>query len=411
VNILLINHYAGSIHHGMEFRPFYMAREWVRAGHNVQIVAASCSHVRQRPPVLDGEKSSDENISGIHYRWYKTPAYQGNGVRRVWNILKFLQALWCDGKRLAQDFRPDVVIASSTYPMDIWPAQYIARLAKARLVYEVHDLWPLSPIELGGMSRWNPFILWVQCAEDYAYRNADKVVSMLPKAKAYMQSRGMASEKFFHVPNGVDEEEWTQKAALPVAVAEEVKGLQAKNLPIVAYTGAHGVANALDALLDAAGQLNGKAQILLVGHGAERERLLSRVRNEKLNNVTMLPSIPKNAIPNLLGMVDILYIGIGSKNNSLFRFGISPNKLMDYMMAGKPIINAVDAGNDPVADARCGLTIPPGDAKSIVDAVINISEMPDDERIQMGQAGRGFILKHHTYRVLAKRFLDIASHG
>jgi len=177
MNILLINHYAGSTRHGMEFRPFYLAREWVRAGHRVQIVAASFSHIRARQPEFDGA-ALDEQIEGIDYRWLRTPAYTGNGAGRVKNMLAFMAALWRDGPRLAREFRPDVVIASSTYPMDIWPARRIAKLSQARLVYEVHDLWPLSPMELGGLSRWHPFIVWVQLAEDYAYRHADKVVSI-----------------------------------------------------------------------------------------------------------------------------------------------------------------------------------------------------------------------------------------
>lgn len=167
MNLLLINHYAGSPHHGMEYRPYYLAREWVRAGHAVTIVAASFSHVRQRQPdVPSGGR--EEAIDGITYRWFATPAYVGNGVARLLNIWAFLRRLWRDAPRLAQHIRPDVVIASSTYPFDIWVARRIARLARARLVYEVHDLWPASPVELGGMPRWHPFVRLCQKAENDA---------------------------------------------------------------------------------------------------------------------------------------------------------------------------------------------------------------------------------------------------
>ena len=88
--------------------------------------------------------------------------------------------------------------------MDIWPAHRIAKLAKAKLVFEVHDLWPLSPMELGRISKWHPFIILTQAAEDYAYRHVDVVVSMLPKVREYMESRGMAASKLHIVPNGID---------------------------------------------------------------------------------------------------------------------------------------------------------------------------------------------------------------
>ena len=205
MNILLLNHYAGSPLLGMEFRPYYMAREWVRLGHRVQIVAADHSHVRARQP-----QAGDELIDGIAYRWVATPPYQGNGLGRVRNIWAFLRHVWADTPRLQREFRPDVVIASSTYPMDIWVARRLARPFGAKLVYEVHDLWPLSPIELSGMSRWHPFIRLVQAAEDAAYRDADVVVSMLPKVHDYMASRGLDLRKLHIVPNGIALDDWQQ---------------------------------------------------------------------------------------------------------------------------------------------------------------------------------------------------------
>ena len=402
MNILLINHYAGSTRHGMEFRPFYLAREWVRAGHRVQIVAASFSHIRARQPEFEGA-TLDEQIEGIDYHWLRTPAYTGNGLCRVKNMLAFMAGLWRGGPRLAREFHPDVVIASSTYPMDIWPARRIARLSQARLVYEVHDLWPLSPMELGGLSRWHPFIVWVQLAEDYAYRHADKVVSMLPKAMQYMCSRGMAAQKFAYVPNGVDEEEWANPADLPPQVKRSLDVLRAKGLPLVGYAGTHGLSNALDVLLDAASQLKGQAEVVIVGTGPDREALLARVTNEELSNVTMLSAIPKQSIPRFLDDVDIAYIGWHP--NPLYRFGISPNKLMDYMMAGKPVVHSVSAGNDPVAEAGCGFTVPPGDAAAVAQAILKLSAMSEAQRMLLGAAGKAFILKNQTYPFLAANFL------
>lgn len=407
MNILYINHYAGSPSHGMEFRPYYMAREWVLAGHQVQIVAASHSHIRARQPKLDGLHVKDEQIDGIHYRWYPTPAYSSNDLGRVKNMLSFMRQLWRDAKHLARGFKPDVVIASSTYPMDIWPARKIARLAGAMLVYEVHDLWPLSPMELGGMSRWHPFIMWVQWAEDYAYKHADRVVSMLPITLDYMMSRGLAPEKWSYVPNGVDLAEWQTPGELPIEVQGTLNQMRAEGLPIVAYTGTHGLANALDVLLDAAVLLKGSAQVLLVGTGPERERLLQRVANEGLANVTMLPSVPKGAIPKLLAQIDIAYIGW--LPNPLYRFGISPNKLMDYMMAGKPIVHSVSAGNDPVAEVGCGLTVGPSDVEGVASAILSLAGLSEQERIDMGAKGKKYVMEHRLYPTLAKGVIDVMS--
>lgn len=403
MNILLINHYAGSPQHGMEFRPYYLAREWVRMGHRVQIVAGAYSHIRSLQPEMGGVQVKDEVLDGIAYRWYATPSYQGNGVGRVRSMLSFLWHLSRDGKALARDFKPDVVIASSTYPMDVWPARRIAKAAGARLVYEVHDLWPLSPIELGGMSKWHPFIRWVQMAEDYAYRHADKVISMLPKAKPYMCSRGMAEDKFVYVPNGIDEEEWEHVASLPEAVEQYLQRIKKSGKTVVGYAGTHGLANALDDLLEVAQRLKGRVHVVLVGTGPERERLLKRVQNEFLDNVHMLSAVPKKSVPQLLNYFDIAYIGLQSQ--SLFRFGISPNKLMDYMYAAKPIIMAIDAGNDPVAESGCGITVKAGNVDEIVNAVNKLSNLSMSDLKNMGNSGREFIIRNQTYRKLARNFI------
>ncbi|MDP1532487.1 MAG: glycosyltransferase, partial [Rubrivivax sp.] len=113
MNIVYLNHYAGSPALGMEFRPYYLAREWVRLGHRVQMLAADFSHVRAHQP-----QAGDQTIDGVAYRWYPAPPYQGNGLGRVRNIAAFLRAVWRDTPRLLREFKPDVVIASSTYPMD-----------------------------------------------------------------------------------------------------------------------------------------------------------------------------------------------------------------------------------------------------------------------------------------------------
>lgn len=403
MNILVINHYAGSLKHGMEYRPYYLAREWVSDGHSVLIVGASYSHIRSQQPYLVDEVATDEVIDGIGYRWFPTPVYSGNGIKRVLNIISFLKQLRRAEQSIAHNFKPDVVIASSTYPMDIWSARRIADLSQARLVFEVHDLWPLSPVELGAMSRWHPFIMWVQFAEDYAYQHAHCVISMLPKTLEYMMTRGLSPQKWSYVPNGVDVNDWNSPESLPVDVQSVLDDIRGRGLPIVSYTGTHGLANALDLLLDAANLLRGKVQVLLVGTGPERIRLQKRVYDEQLDNVVMLSPIPKSAIPSLLSQIDIAYIGWHP--NPLYRFGISPNKLMDYMMAGKPVVHAVKAGNDPVADAKCGISIEPGNAEAVANAILSLASMTQRERREIGQRGRDFVLENHSYPVLAKKFI------
>lgn len=411
MNILLLNHYAGTPALGMEYRPYYLAREWVRLGHRVQIVAASHSHVRSRQP-----SAGDEVIDGIHYRWLPTPPYQGNGFGRLRNILSFLSQTFGAAEGLAQTLKPDVVIASSTYPMDIWVAQRIAQAARragapGRLVYEVHDLWPLSPIELSGMSPWHPFALMCQSAEDTAYRISDHVVSMLPKVHQHMAGRGLDLKKLSIVPNGISPDEW--KAApepLRDDVAQALQRLRERRELVVGYAGSLGLPNAMDHALGAMKRLAGQPiHLLMVGDGHERERLVRRIGQEGLANVSWLPPIPKAQVPAFLAAVDVAFIGW--QRVPIYRFGIAPNKLMDYMIAGRAVLHAVEAGNDPVADAGCGLTVAPENPQAIADGLLRLSAMKPSERKAMGERGRQYVLKHHSYPVLAQRFLRAVSPG
>ena len=417
MNILTINHYAGSPALGMEYRPYYLAREWVRCGHAVQIVAADHSHVRAHQPVPPvagagtGAGAWDETTDGIHYRWVATPHYQGNGLGRARNIAAFLRAVWADAVRLARDFKPDAVIASSTYPMDIWVARRIARLANAKLVFEVHDLWPLSPIELSGMSALHPFALLCAWAERSAYRHADAVVSMLPKVHGHMAERGLDLQRLHIVPNGITLDEWQHEdQPLRDDVALALASARAQGLMVVGYAGSMGLPNALDCLLDAAALLQRQGAALafvLVGSGHEQVRLVQRVAAEALQRVHFLPPIAKAQIPGFLQGIDLAYIGW--QRVPIYRFGIAPNKLMDYMMARAPVLHAVEAGNDPVAEAGAGLTVTPESPQAVAEGLLRLAALPAAERRAMGERGRAFVLAHHTYPVLAQRFLQALS--
>lgn len=405
MRLLLVNHYAGSPAHGMEFRPYYLAREWVRAGHEVLIVAASYSHVRAVQPPMHG-LPREEMIDGIRYRWLPTPLYGGNGVGRLRNILSFLRQLRGDAYRLTREFRPDAVIASSTYPMDVWVARKLARLAKAKLVYEVHDLWPLSLIELSGMSPRHPFVLMCGKAEADAYRDADRVVSMLPCVHEHMASRGLDLAKLHIVPNGFAPEEWEGAAEpLGATLAGHLAAERAAGRVIVGYAGSMGLPNALDVLLDAAARLRDTPlSFVLVGSGHEAERLARRASDEGLVHVRFFAPIPKAQIPTLLSGLDIAYIGW--QRTPIYRFGIAPNKLIDYLMAGRAVLHSVAAGNDPVAEAGAGLTVAPEDPEAVAAGLRQLAALPAAERDAMGARGRAYVTARHAYPVLARHFID-----
>ena len=405
MNILYINHYAGNLQMGMEYRPFLMAREWVRLGHSVTIVAASFAHTRsvQAP---ERDTVSEMNVEGVRYVFLPTPSYQGNGVARVKNIFTFVARLFGLATHLG-DWRPDAVIASSTYPIDIYPARRLAKRYGAKLVWEVHDLWPLSPMELGGMAWWHPFIWLMQRGENAACRAAQKVVCMLPKAQVHLEAHGMAAAKFVYIPNGIVAADWVPalRSAPPPAILDWMAAQHARGYQVLVYAGAHGVANALPDLIAAMALLKDlPLALLMLGQGPEKPALQAQAANLGLAHLYFADAIPKTAVPTVLEAADILYIGW--QRQAIYRFGINPNKLMDYMLAAKPILHAVEAGNDPVQAAGCGVSVPPANPEAIAQGLRQLHALTAAEKSALGARGKAFVLAHHDYPILSSKFLD-----
>lgn len=409
MNILLINHYAGSPDMGMEFRPYYMAREWVKEGHRVFIIAGDYSHLRKNNPVVNRDFEK-ENIDGIHYIWIKTGAYEGNGVKRAVSMARFVSKLWIKAERIAKGLKPDVVISSSTYPIDTYAAQKIAKKAHAGLIHEVHDMWPSTLTEIGGMSKYHPFVVIMQAGENSAYRKSDYVVSLAPYAEQYMLQHGLKKGRFVYITNGIVAEDWEQPEPLPQLHTEILESFRQENKFIVGYFGGHALSNALDVLIDLAKSLQNNEQVVfvLVGNGVEKKKLQKRVQRENIDNVCFLPTVSKYSIPNLTQYFDSIYIG--AMDSPLYRFGVAANKIFDSMMSGKPLLYAVNAPNNFAEKYCCGISVPPGDAEAIKNGLNRLMMLTKEEREEMGNNGKKAVLENFQYCVLAKKFLDVMGH-
>lgn len=401
MNILLINHYAGSPERGMEFRPWLMAREWQKLGHTVTVVAADFTHLRrQNFEVL--RSFTEVDVDGVPYVVLKTPHYQGNAVGRGLNIASFCLQLSAHAGKMARCYQPDAVIASSTYPVDIYAASKIARKAGARLYFELHDLWPLTPMVMGNLPWWNPLILLLQGGENAAFSRSRKIISILPDADQYIRERGYDVGKFVYIPNGVVLSK-TSVPSGPLPQIEALRALRKDGWFLVGYTGNHSVANALETFIDAARFLrNERVKLVLVGRGNHKDALVARAADA--DNVRFLDPVPKTAMSALLAELGAAYMGLAKSR--LFDYGVSPNKLFDYMQAARPVIYAVESSNNPVQDAHCGLTVPVGDPSAVAEAIRSLMRMDTSARQAMGDNGRAYVVRNHDYPTLAKRFVD-----
>lgn len=406
MNILIINHYAGSPEMGMEFRPYYFARAWVTMGHRVDIIAADFSHLRRVNPTV-AKDFQEDLIDGIHYHWIKTRRYEGNGGQRAITMAQFIGKLWLHVDCIIKEMDPDVVIDSSTYPLDTYVGQRIRKKSPkaVKVIHEVHDMWPISPVEIGGMSPKHPFIRVMQRGEDSFCRNSDRIVSLLPNADKYLEEHGMAPEKFYHVANGVVLEEWKNPESLPKEHRDVFEKCKQEKRFIICFFGSHTKSYSLDYLIDAVKQLpEENVAVVFIGNGIYKEELKQRAQDSE-NVFYFLPPISKQSIPSLFDYIDAVYVA--AVNNNMFRFGICMNKLFDAMMGGKPILYAVNAPNNYIDEFDCGISVEAEDTEALKKGILKLIALPENERRLLGENGRIAALNHFNYGTLSRKFIEL----
>jgi glycosyltransferase involved in cell wall biosynthesis len=290
---------------------------------------------------------------------------------------------------------PDIVLASSPHPFAALAGARLASRHNAGFVLEIRDLWPQTLIDVGRVTASHPLIRLLVVLERWLYRRADAIVTLLPKASEHIAEKGGEPARVAWLPNGVD------------LTLTPPPGRRSATEPLVVmYAGAHGQANALHLLLDAAlmlqnaGITNERIRFRLVGGGTEKDALRERARAEGLRNVVFEPSVPKNEIFRVLAEADAFVIPIPAL--ALYRYGVSPNKLFDYLAAGRPIILASTIQDTPVSLAGAGLLVPPT-GEAIARAATELLALSPGERHALGERGRAYVESNFDLAEIAQR--------
>lgn len=399
--VWIINHYAQEPSGAGGTRHFHLAQHLVMQGWQATIIAASVESTTGRQRLTPAETERLEYVAGVPFLWVRTPQYQGNGGGRIKNMLAFS---WGALRRnTTRDLpRPDVVIGSSVHPFAAVTGALIAARFGVPFVFEVRDLWPQTLVDMGRL-RENSLTTWVlRKMELWLYRRAAAIIVLLPRASEYITPLGIPKERITWIPNGVD---------LSLFPSVTVPKAEARASFTVMYFGAHGQANSLDSLLLAMAELqqvpvSRNIKLRLVGDGPLKPALIQQAKILGLRNVSFEGAVAKKQIPSLAAEADAFVISVLDLPK-LYRFGISMNKLFDYLAAGRPIVIASNAINNPVAEAGAGLTVAPAQPQALADAIEQIATMPMLERQHMGQAGREYVEQNHGFTQLAGRLAAV----
>ncbi|MGH7751604.1 MAG: glycosyltransferase family 4 protein [Gemmatimonadales bacterium] len=391
MHILLIHQVFTRLSDAGGTRHAEFARHLAARGHRVTVVSGERSYLTGESLGAPRREQLEPGVVVI-----RTPV-RGGG-QRTWpsrsaGFLSFMISAFRAGLRVPA---VDLVWGTSPPLQQAVSAWAVAAARRVPWVFEVRDLWPEFAVAVGVLR--NP--LWIAIArwwESFLYRHADRLIVNSPAFTAHLVSRGAEAARIVSIPNGVDPGMFDPQA--DGADFRRRHGMEGKFVAL--YAGAHGLSNDLTVLLQAAEKLMDEPQIVvaLVGDGREKPALVAEASRRGLANVRFLPAQPKSAMGTVLAAADC---GIAILKAIRAYRTTYPNKVFDYMAAGRPVVLAIDgAVREVVEAARAGVAVPPGDAAALAEAVRRLARDRDQARA-MGRNGREHVVAHFSRAALAQ---------
>jgi len=398
-NVWILNHYAISPDMSGGTRHYDLGKKLVTRGHKVTIFASGFDHnTKKYIKVHPKERYKIEDYDGVRFVWLNTIPYYGNDWRRILNMISYGMRVLsvCRGVK-----KPDVIIGSSVHPFAVLAAWWLTRRYKTRFIFEVRDLWPQTAVEMGAIKAIGIPAKILYAWERFMYEKAEKIIVLLPNAKEYIEKRGIDPQKIVWIPNGIDLERFDKSVHIDPS-SEAAKVFEKyKNKFKVVYAGAHGSANGLDIVVDTAYLLFKKSvdvHFFLIGDGPEKKKLIKKAQERAVDNITFLDPVSKSQISSILQQSDLLMFCL--RDLSIYKYGISLNKMYDYFASRKPVIMAGDAINNISQEAKAGITVEPENPEALAKGIVKIQEMAPEERQKLGANGRAYVEKYHNTRVL-----------
>ena len=375
MRIWLINHYAVPEKYYPLIRTTNFAKYLMRFGHDVTIFAASSVHNSTVKLIQDGELFREEWVNEIHYVYVRCSSYSGIGIGRIRNMFEFAFRL----DRVCRNFpKPDAVLASSATPLACKAGLRIAKNYNAKAVAEVVDLWPESFVAYEFISKFNPLLIPMYLFEKKMYEYADEMIFSFEGGYDYIEERGWAQDiprnKVHYINNGVDLEIFDYNREHYQIDDDD---LENDKVFKVVYTGSIRRVNNLGKLLDVAKIIqNPKIRFLIWGKGDEQSSLEQRLKNENIRNVVFKGYVDKKYIPYITSCANLnIMHGFGTP---IMRFGLSANKIFDYLAAGKPILAVFPCKYNPVVQCDAGVELQHSSIENIAKAVEKFADMDEE---------------------------------
>jgi glycosyltransferase involved in cell wall biosynthesis len=397
--IWIISKYITSAEYGFESRLFALAREFRKLGRTPVVISSDSNHLVSFPKMK--KLFNRELIGGCETWWIRTLKYSRSvSMRRVLSWLDFEAKLLLMPKWKLP--KPDVIIVSSLSLLTILNGLWLRHRNRCKLIFEIRDIWPLAMLGEAGYSEKNPAVKLLALVERLGYRRADLVIGTMPNLSERV--RGVAGDgiRCECVPFGFDPSFFEKEEPLP-------EGFLERYLPesrlVIGYAGSIGLSNALDTVLQCARELADDERFffLFLGSGDRRERFIEETRD--LENVAFVPRVKRSQVQAVLRRCDVLYFAV--YDSLVWKYGMSLNKLIDYLMAAKPVLASYSGYQSMLNEAGCGVFVPSGDVAALKQALLRFAELPKNELEEMGRAGRRWLVENRRWDFLARRYLAL----
>lgn len=396
MKLWVFNHYASTPDQPTT-GAYFLLKGLTDLGVDVTVYASGFSYYKRRELRLGTSLfTRRDNINGLTFEWVRTIPTSGRIFSRLLNMSSYAVVAFI--KALFSSEKPDFVIGVCPHPLAGLAAWAIAKLKGAQFIYEVRDIWPESMTEGGILNPNGLPARALKALQMFLYRESTLVISVLPGVGTYLAENGLKDKPFLWLPNGILLDHLGSQPTRP-SPSDTFK---------VYYIGGHSKYHALDDLLNAALLIQKNRghhiHITLIGDGSEKPRLMARAISEGIHIVTFHDAVPRTDIHTLVQEADAIVIT--SRSMPIHRYGISPNKLCDALLAGRPVIMALPAVNDIVSHIGAGIMVPPHDVQALADAMIQMRDMPAPERAAMGARGYDYARTHFDAKRLAQQLKD-----
>lgn len=363
----------------------------------VLLISSNSNHLSVYPET--NKTYNQESIEKLKHIWIDTYKYgKSSSYKRLLSWLDFDKKLLFGYKKFGN--KPDIIIISSLSLTSILFGIHMKKKYKCKLIFEIRDIYPLTLVEELGFSAFNPLVRLLSIIEKKGYKKADLIVGTMPNLTEHVNKLLRTKKEVFYSPLGIPEI-WKN----PIMTNSLITDLFPRDKFIIGYAGSIGKSNSLDSFFEAVKTiefLDPTIHFVIVGDGTLKEKYIQELQT--FNNVTFGEKIPQNKVPSFLKQCDVLYLS--THKSKVWDYGQSMNKMVDYMMSGKPILASYGGFQSMLNEAESGFFIPPDDAKLIISKILEFKSMGHEQLLRYGSNGKKWILENQTYEVISKRYYE-----